>query len=1245
MNGPAMRWMVALLLCMVGTVRAIGTRDYAVELHAAGTNTPPTLVLDWTSSPDGVGAASITVARKELGAASWGNSISLGAGASAYTDTSVTVGVTYEYKVTRVRSDGVTAYGYVAAGIDVPAVHSRGTAVMLVDATLAPLAASEIERFTGDLYGDGWAVIRHDIPRTNKVTAIRGLIQADRVADSNVTTVIILGCVPQPYSGNLNPDGHFARAMPTDAYFADTDGMWTDTTVDDTSAPLPRNDNVPGDGKFDQDTNPSTLELDVGRIDFRDFPAFALAGESATNTEARLLRRYLDKDHAWRQRQFTVPARGLIDDSFLLTKGDPFAAVGWRNYAALAGGSNVIAADWFNTGVNGYLLAFGAGSGSADSCAAVGDSAAFATRDSRVVFTFLFGSYFEDWNYTNSLLRAPLANGGYGLTCSWGARPNWFIHQMGMGQTIGYCARQTANNNGLYLPTTSYQKMVHIGLMGDPTLRLHGVAPPTELTASTNGTVLNLTWTHSADAGQSGFRGYYVYRASGLGGPWTRLTETATNVTHYTDPSPTGGAVYKVCAARWTDSNSGRYENLSQGVFVRQGNALPIIGVLADQTMAENTVLAPVPFSVADEETAATSLVVTAESSDTKLVPFGNVTIGGSGGARTVSVMPVPNQHGEAWITVMVSDGIATASRRFLLTVESSALIWDPGHGMTNTSGGAGIWSNTTAWYGGGSWTNWRDWTDAVFGGTTGTVELFDTVNRYRYVSTFQVDTPGYEFSATGYVNGASYLNVEEFIGSEKMTFTSGRTNGSTLFHLVPTNRATYRGDFRKDGAASYSIYADGGTLELDRTNANYSSLNAFYASGTLLLNTSRIPFTRYYVMAGGVLGGTGSPWVQSPKITDDRVEVNVGGILAPGDPAVDNGIGTLTFSERVWFYRGTNGGLASVLRAQIDSPALYDKLLIIGTNTSSAAYPFEFGLPTNSNYILAPRLELEIASDFTGGATNDFLCLMESRVGGAGGGLGCNGIFANAPSNSYLLFTNEAKTVYTFQYKYNVDKANASMAGNDFGLLITGIQAPPGYTITATAGVHGAISPSGEVPVASGADQGFIITADPYYHVEDIVVDGGSVGAAGDYTFLNVGTNHTIVAGFAENRAANGTPEWWLVQYRWTNEFDAAATNDADGDTMQNWAEYRAGTDPTNKASRLAFEALVMEPGSTGVVVRWQGIPGKTYRLDCGTNLMDGEVFSTVIRSNIAGNWPVNVETDRTGFLQGPRFYRVTVE
>jgi hypothetical protein len=68
-------------------------------------------------------------------------------------------------------------------------------------------------------------------------------------------------------------------------------------------------------------------------------------------------------------------------------------------------------------------------------------------------------------------------------------------------------------------------------------------------------------------------------------------------------------------------------------------------------------------------------------------------------------------------------------------------------------------------------------------------------------------------------------------------------------------------------------------------------------------------------------------------------------------------------------------------------------------------------------------------------------------------------------------------------------------------------------HTITATINGHGTISPSGSILVDHGTDQSFTITPDDNYHLDDLLIDGASVGSLTTYTFHNITTDHTIMA------------------------------------------------------------------------------------------------------------------------------------
>ena len=101
-------------------------------------------------------------------------------------------------------------------------------------------------------------------------------------------------------------------------------------------------------------------------------------------------------------------------------------------------------------------------------------------------------------------------------------------------------------------------------------------------------------------------------------------------------------------------------------------NTAPTISNIANQTTAQNTATAAIPFTIGDGQTSAGSLNVTGASSNPTLVPAANIVFGGSGATRTVTVTPALNQTGTATITVTVSDGSLTASDSFVLTVNSA---------------------------------------------------------------------------------------------------------------------------------------------------------------------------------------------------------------------------------------------------------------------------------------------------------------------------------------------------------------------------------------------------------------------------------------------------------------------------------------------------------------------------------------------------------------------------------------------
>ncbi len=121
--------------------------------------------------------------------------------------------------------------------------------------------------------------------------------------------------------------------------------------------------------------------------------------------------------------------------------------------------------------------------------------------------------------------------------------------------------------------------------------------------------------------------------------------------------------------------------------------------------------------------------------------------------------------------------------------------------------------------------------------------------------------------------------------------------------------------------------------------------------------------------------------------------------------------------------------------------------------------------------------------------------------------------------------------TAGTYTVRVYASTMTTGRITNYTDMTISVSSAPTAYTITASAGSNGSISPSGAVSVNSGSNQSFAITPATGYHVAGVLVDGSSVGAVSNYTFNNVTTTHTISATFAINTytltytaGANGT-------------------------------------------------------------------------------------------------------------------------
>ena len=519
--------------------------------------------LNWIN--DGT-ASGYIIYRRLNPTSSWGTQItSLSSTTTSYVDNTITDGYIHEYKVVK---EGVDkAYGYIYAGYERLEIVNRGIMIIVVENTYQgnSLFDTAIQQTIEDIENDGWIVERLNVNQNDAVTAVKNDISS--LYNQNPTetrAVYLIGHVPVPYSGLLNPDAHpdHLGAWPADIYYADMDGVWTDVSINDnTSASQSRNHNVPGDGKFDQSIIPSALELELGRVDFANMSSFS-------DSEETLLIRYLNKAHLYKTKQFSAMDRALIDDNFT-AYDEGFSSSGYRNFSPMFTAANVNNTNDLRstTATDSYMWSYGCGAGSYTSCSGIGNTSDFAGDSLQTIFMMLFGSYFGDWDSDNNVLRASIAQ-GQTLNAMWAGRPHWSVHHMALGEHIGYSTRLTQNNqsnSGYFGSTLPYfDNWIHISLMGDPTMRMHYVLPPTNLVVVNNNDVADLSWTASPEA----TIGYNVYRLAPSLGYYEKVNTSIVTGTTFSDNTVSAGEdiTYVVKAVELRTTASGSYFNESLGI-------------------------------------------------------------------------------------------------------------------------------------------------------------------------------------------------------------------------------------------------------------------------------------------------------------------------------------------------------------------------------------------------------------------------------------------------------------------------------------------------------------------------------------------------------------------------------------------------------------------------------------------------------------------------------------------------------
>ncbi|WP_432799175.1 Ig-like domain-containing protein [Poriferisphaera sp. WC338] len=495
---------------------------------------------------------------------------------TTYVDSTAAPGVRYLYRV-----DTGNKNSYIAAGIKTPAIEDNGILLLVTDNVTAPQLVSEINLYKQDLVGSGYQVKQITVSPSDSPPEVKAKISAAYNEDPiRTTSLVLLGDIPVPFSGWTNPDGHGSRPFPADAYYGDIDGNWTDNTVNNSNDTNSWWTNHPGDGKFDQTQIPSDVDLQVGRISFNNLPAYS-------ESNVALLRRYLQKNHSYRHNHFTFDENLYTGENQNSHTGylasGPLFGTDYRPFVK-AGMGLPDPEFWDHQENKSYWLScWYRGGGSYVSTWGMGTVQDFAESPgvNSAIFTS-WASFYGEWDVQNAFLRSILAAKGKTMAVIYAGSPVMLLHPMGAGETIGYAFKMSLNGEGFDLPSSNYKRQVVTDLLGDPTIRLFPVSPPTDLQETDLGSSVELSWTASQD---TDIAGYYIYRAEAINGQFERIHPDLITGTTYVDANPSSTNVYMVRAIKLQVTGSGSYYNPSQGLLSNHINVAPTVNAGNNETI------------------------------------------------------------------------------------------------------------------------------------------------------------------------------------------------------------------------------------------------------------------------------------------------------------------------------------------------------------------------------------------------------------------------------------------------------------------------------------------------------------------------------------------------------------------------------------------------------------------------------------------------------------------------------------
>jgi subtilisin family serine protease len=206
----------------------------------------------------------------------------------------------------------------------------------------------------------------------------------------------------------------------------------------------------------------------------------------------------------------------------------------------------------------------------------------------------------------------------------------------------------------------------------------------------------------------------------------------------------------------------------------------------------------------------------------------------------------------------------------------------------------------------------------------------------------------------------------------------------------------------------------------------------------------------------------------------------------------------------------------------------------------------------------------------------------------------------------------------------------------------ITGVAAQTGGTIVIMKNLgQGSFTLTGPVNQSGTAPSTTISNAPPgpytvqfsdvaFYQTaldqSNTLATAGTLTFTGNYTFIDA--NH------------NGISDAWEKYYFGSVTTNRTQLTDSDGDGMSDYAEFIAGTNPTNAASKLVFLSVMVQ-SNRFVQLRWAAIPGRLYQVEYSTNFASWTPLSDWLQ---ASGSPMSYTATDFDFDRDAHMFRVQV-